>query len=65
MKMKLVVEVEIELPDDDRGYPHLILPDKVTCVSLGYGQKEYKVHKVLTVNWLESSEETYFSRNLL
>lgn len=57
--MKLVVEVEIELPDGDRGYPHLILPDKVTCTSLGYGKKEYKVHNVLTVNWLESSSELH------
>lgn len=61
MKMKLKVEVTIELPDDVGFHnPYLQLPGEVKCSVLGHGTVKCKVHSVETTNWLQPANDTYY-----
>lgn len=61
MKLKLRVEVTIEVPDDVGFHnPYLQLPKTVDCAVLGHGIVKCKVNKVETTNWLEANNDMYY-----
>lgn len=62
MKLKLKVEVTIEVPTETVGFhnPYLQLPETVDCAVLGHGTVKCKVHSVETTNWLQPANDTYY-----